>query len=298
MRSNALQRVGDFIGDYKVISILKSDEGSSVYLTEHTNGSKVVLKGPSYLPPPYRVDESFLKNEINILRKLSHPNIIKPIETFEHKGFSYLATPYSGDGLFQAMKEKNPESASDFLSQMAGTLVYLNQKGIIHADISPHEIVKSNGNYFLLDFGGAVDIKSEKPFYKRNCNSFSPPEQLNATLSFKPVKASETTDIFSLGLITATALTAEVLNGEIYLKYPFSRNFPTIYYFFKGEKLGDIAADAIRDSQSRDDSEEGKLMRTFTEEKLIPIIKRMLKKNPQERIMPQELSDVVNNLAA
>lgn len=299
MRSNALQRVGDFIRNYRVTSILNSDEGSSVYLTEHSDGSKVVLKGPSYWPAPYRLDESALINEISILKRLDHPNIIKPIEAFEHRGFNYLATPYCEISLFDAMMEKSPEKISDFLSQMASALVYLNQKGIVHGDMAFNEIAKNNGNYVLLDFDGAVDIRGERPFYIRY-NLFSPPEQLIGKFSsiFKPVAASETTDIFSLGLITATALTAEVLNGELNMNYPFSRFFPNLYYLLKGEKLGEIAADTIRDSQSRDNSNGGRLMRTFTDEKLIPILKRMLKKDPQERITAQELSDVVNRLAA
>ena len=35
-----------------------------------------------------------LLNEVNILRKLDHPNIIKLYESFEDKGYLYLVTEY------------------------------------------------------------------------------------------------------------------------------------------------------------------------------------------------------------
>jgi hypothetical protein len=38
-----------------------------------------------------------LLNEVNILRMLDHPNIIKLYESFEDKGYLYLVTEYTFD---------------------------------------------------------------------------------------------------------------------------------------------------------------------------------------------------------
>ena len=81
----------------------------------------------------------FLKNEIKIQKKLSHPNIIKLKKFFEDKDNVYLILEYAEKGSLEAyLKKKNKleeKEAFVFFFQTCLGLKYLHGKNVIHRDI-------------------------------------------------------------------------------------------------------------------------------------------------------------------
>jgi len=103
-----------------------------------------------------------LRSEIEILKSLDHPNIVKLFETFEHDGVLYmimeLCTGGELYGRLSAAGKRFPEKvASRIVKEMLSAVVYCHSKNIAHRDIkmanflfkddSPEAPVK------MIDFG-------------------------------------------------------------------------------------------------------------------------------------------------
>lgn len=118
---------------------------------------------------PLRLRERFnptrLKREVDIMRRLDHPNIIKFIEVYEDADHLMMIMEYCpGKELFDvilARKCFREEDAKSIFLQVAKSLHYLHSLNIIHRDIKPENVLILNhpdpntGQLIakLLDFG-------------------------------------------------------------------------------------------------------------------------------------------------
>ena len=114
------------------------------------------------------IDDMEIQNEINILRKLSHPNIVKIYEFFDSPINYYIVTEFCKKGeLFSYIKnEYNENQLSVLFYQVFSGLVYLHEKKILHRDLKLENIMVSDieedivtkEQYFwikIIDFGTA-----------------------------------------------------------------------------------------------------------------------------------------------
>ena len=112
-------------------------------------------------------DEINIKNEIDILKKIDHPNIVKLFEYYKNEEIYYLITEYySGGNLSEKLSTlgKFEESqAAYILFQILCAVYYLHQNGIIHRDLKLDNILIENEekdtNFFnikIVDFGISV----------------------------------------------------------------------------------------------------------------------------------------------
>ena len=121
------------------------------------------------------VDDLEIKNEINILKKLSHPNIVKIYEFFDTILYYYLVTEYCKKGeLFSYIKNRFSERQLAVLFyQVFSGLCYLHEKKIIHRDLKLENIMVSDvekdvltgEEYFwikIIDFGTAKIFEKNK----------------------------------------------------------------------------------------------------------------------------------------
>eukprot|EP01083_Nonionella_stella_P162497 533537_1 len=101
-----------------------------------------------------------LKNEIAILRKLSHKNVIKLIDVFDDgKIVSMVLELCNGKDLFDEIVS-SPENhfsehkSAEIVYTLSNTLHYLHQNGIVHRDVKPENILFGmDGTIKLTDFG-------------------------------------------------------------------------------------------------------------------------------------------------
>ena len=95
--------------------------------------------------------------EAQNLSKLSHPNIVKVLESFEANNTVYYAMEYiDGGSLNDRIEQQNglPEAeALDYVRQIGGALSYMHAHKMLHLDLKPANIMLRNGIGILIDFG-------------------------------------------------------------------------------------------------------------------------------------------------
>jgi calcium-dependent protein kinase len=145
--------------------------------------------------------------EIEILKSLDHPNIIKLFEYFSDKEKYYLITEYCKEGdLSQIMRKqsKMPEEEAGYIMyQIFKALVYCHKREnpIIHRDIKLENIVASKKNdknlydIKLIDFGISKILKNpENETQIKGSLYYIAPEVLTK-------KYDEKCDIWSSGVV-------------------------------------------------------------------------------------------------
>lgn len=87
----------------------------------------------------------YLLTEIDILRKIEHPNVIKLEETYETSKFIHLLLPYlSGGELYERIKNNGLYRESDakpLMHNFVSALEYLHSKNIVHRDLKPENLM-------------------------------------------------------------------------------------------------------------------------------------------------------------
>lgn len=101
-----------------------------------------------------------IKEEINILTKLDHPNIVKYYETYIDVNYIYLVMEYIGGGeLFDKLTEQEnqtftEEQARIYMKKLFGACAHMHHQGVCHRDIKPENIMlSSDGELKIIDFG-------------------------------------------------------------------------------------------------------------------------------------------------
>jgi len=112
---------------------------------------------------PLRLSAHFsskrLLREVEIMRSISHVNVIRLIEVFENDDFVKIVMELAtGKELFDLIIARHQYSEADaqpIFNQIASALSFLHSKGIVHRDIKPENVIVSDntGCVKLLDFG-------------------------------------------------------------------------------------------------------------------------------------------------
>ncbi|KAJ0404798.1 hypothetical protein P43SY_003474 [Pythium insidiosum] len=142
-----------------------------------------------------------LDEEVGILRKLSHPNVIQLEGVYHQDEMFYVVMDYMGDGdLCEQLIRKQRLSeteAKQIILQVVQGLEYLHRHYIIHRDIKPENILLHGGLAKLADFGLAKQLPNATSMLKRSCGTleYAAPELLRGqAYGLK-------SDIFSLGVV-------------------------------------------------------------------------------------------------
>lgn len=128
-------------------------------------------------------DDKNIINEIEILKFLDHPAVMRIYEYFEDtQRFYIISDMYQGGELYSYIEEKIKERAEaqeertssvvpenvakKIMRQIIGILVYLRQKNIVHRDIKPENLMfVERGNVdkglTLIDFGFAKRLAKD-----------------------------------------------------------------------------------------------------------------------------------------
>ena len=140
------------------------------------------------------INKEYIKSEIDIMRRLTHPNIVKLYDCIWKPTKIYLIIEYCNGG---NLRGQSPNEK--FIYQLLDVFLYLNKNGVIHRDIKPDNIFIHNGNIKLGDFGFSKMVNKLANINLNDTICGSPlymaPEILRSD------KYDNTGDIWSLGVV-------------------------------------------------------------------------------------------------
>jgi hypothetical protein len=219
------RHAGGRIGGYEIRRKLGEGGMGSVYLLYQRPTARLfTVKQIKDLREPLLAQR--FHREIQLLRGLSHRNVVRFVDTGIQDGMPYLVAEYVPDGdlearLAAAGGRMSPQQALPLVREVLAALEYLHSKKVIHRDIKPSNILLRREGAAevpkLADFGLA------KPYAQAGGAALTKPQTGLGTLLFMPPEqirdaagARETADLYSLGVTLYYLLTG---------KYPY--DFPT-----------------------------------------------------------------------
>jgi eukaryotic-like serine/threonine-protein kinase len=103
------------------------------------------------------------RREILLSAGLQHPNIVPVLGAGEVDGHPYLVMPYVAGESLRAKIAEGPMRVPDvvrILRDVARALAYAHERGVVHRDIKPDNILLSSGAAVVADFGVAKALQS------------------------------------------------------------------------------------------------------------------------------------------
>jgi serine/threonine protein kinase len=211
------------LGNYQVLEQLGSGGMGTVYLCHHALLKKcVAIK----VLPKDRSRESVsrqrFEREAQAVAGMDHPNIVRAHDLCRQGPLHYLVMEFvEGESLTSLVRQKGPlpiEQACHIIRQAALGLQHAGEKGLIHRDIKPDNLlINSSGLVKILDMGLVLFTdRSDDEWTARaeqgsvmGTADYLAPEQAIDSRSVD-VRA----DIYSLGATFYFALTGQTLFGE------------------------------------------------------------------------------------
>ena len=193
---------------YKVTNKIGEGSYGAVYLAFNLYTKQKVAIKRIVKNEENKIDELELINEINILKKLSHPNILKIIEFYQSEHSYYIITDHCSNGeLYDQIKYKyNENQLAVLFYQMLSGIAYLHAHNIVHRDLKLENILiseievdkRTNDRYFwikIIDFGTAKFFdKNKKEKSVVGSSYYIAPEVLKKSYN-------EKCDTWSIGVI-------------------------------------------------------------------------------------------------
>ncbi len=212
-------RVGRWLGNYRLIRLLERGNFADVYLGQHlhldTQAAIKVLHGRLV-----NHDLTDFLAEVRTIAHLRHPHIIQVLD-FGIEGTSpFLVMDYAPNGNLRHRHPKGTRLPLDtivsYVKQVADALQYTHQEKLIHRDIKPENMLLGRNNEVLLsDFGIAIvalGMHSQHSRETAGTIAYMAPEQLQARPGFA-------SDQYALGIVVY-----EWLSGD----RPFHGPFPEL----------------------------------------------------------------------
>ena len=199
-------------GRYKVLSRLGAGGMADVFLAEDQQlGRKVALK---LLHRRFAEDPGFVerfRREAQAAAGLQHPNVVSVYDRGAFDGTYYIAMEYlPGRTLKQLIRDEaplDPIRAIDITIQILKAARFAHQRGVIHRDLKPHNVIVDESDHAkVTDFGiaraGASDMTETGSIM--GTAQYLSPEQAQGHA------VSASSDLYSIAVVLYELLTGRV----------------------------------------------------------------------------------------
>ncbi|CAD8062120.1 unnamed protein product [Paramecium sonneborni] len=159
--------------------------------------------------------EDILANEIYMLQRIDHPNIIKFHEVYQNNRNFYICMDYCKGGelvewIPRKYKSFHEHNIQEIMKKIVSAVSYIHSQGIVHRDIKAENIMitskKEDGEPKLIDFGLANKFDTS---HIKRLKSFAGTPMYMAPEIIKG-SYDEKCDIWSLGVLLFTLLSGHL----------------------------------------------------------------------------------------
>lgn len=202
---------GQNFGGYELQAVIGRSM-ALVYRAVHRQSGRVVAL--KMVPPQQLHDDSVrerFKTEVQAAAALDHPNILPIYDVGELNGLPFFSMKLAESG---ALADKSTRYRRKFheiaqlIGKVARALHHAHQRGILHRDVKPGNILLGgDGEPFLADFGIAKSLASDVDL-TRTLSVLGTPAYLSPEQAAGKTKELTTaTDIYGLGAVLYELLT-------------------------------------------------------------------------------------------
>jgi calcium/calmodulin-dependent protein kinase I len=203
-------KTGQNISDkYDVDAVLGSGQSVVKKAVNKVTKKEVAVKFLSKSIKGQKKPQNCFDQEIDLLRSLSHPNIVELVETMENPETMYIVMELvKGADLFEITEALGclpPGVAGSVLHQVLSAIAYMHSRGFVHHDLKPENVVMDfkENKVKLTDFGSARDVKHMSGI-AGTINYMAPEVLMNMRGAEKQVDQS--VDIWSIGVMAYVIL--------------------------------------------------------------------------------------------
>lgn len=190
-------------------------EARDIYADYFEDDRALVVKLPSSVISDKKDIAAFIYAEYSVLNTLNHQHIVKVVDfgIDEETEIPYLVMQrLEGDLLVNTPVHKiSTEMKRRLAYSLYKALMYIHEKGIVHADVNPTNIMISpQGDGQIFDFGISQNTGSKKRFHMayQNNNAYNP--IYSAPEIFEGSAPTRKTDLFSLACVLYELYTNEL----------------------------------------------------------------------------------------
>jgi serine/threonine protein kinase len=247
-------------GHYEIRALLGEGGMSEVYRAlDKTTGREVVLKLPHLAIAGDLAAFNRYRRELDVAAGLNHPGLQRLLSEPKAR---YMVLEYvDGETLRAHLATRGRLPIEEVLrigSELAETLQYVHEQGVVHRDLKPDNIlIGPDGRVTVTDFGIALRLASRRLTFSHLSNAVGTPDYM-APEQVRGQRGDARTDIYALG-----AMLYELLSGEV--PYP-----------------AENALDAMRRKVQTDPPLVRRVCPAVPLE-LEAVIYRMLRRKPEER---------------
>ncbi len=154
---------GTVVNRYRIVRMLgKGGQGRIFLATDLERDTRIALKTMRNIWLNSEPARQLFRREALAIAPLVHPHIVRVYHAFEHEGLPFIAMEYvAGRTFAEAMRWQqlsNSETLDIFMT-CCKAMDYAHDKGIIHLDLKPQNILLTNDNIpKIADFGIARNL--------------------------------------------------------------------------------------------------------------------------------------------